>query len=333
MKLVMTLLARDEADIIDSHLSFHLNAGVDFVVATDHRSADGTTEILESYARSGVLRLIREEGEFTRQGEWQTRMARLAARDHNADWVINSDADEFWWPRAGSLKESLGLVPERYGVVRGLLRSFLPLRENSDSFSERMTVRLALSAPLNDPATPYRPATKVAHRGHSGAVVGGGGHQVFGLPWPLFRAWHPVEIFHLPLRSREQCARKYRKTWTGWEQNLRGDLARARIASDEGRDDAIWERVALGRADVERGLAERWLATDTRLRDALRANSGSSQAKPAGETPLPPPGRAEFDAHALEAVVFDEAEVVRYSRWADEVSARLARLEAAVGPT
>ena len=62
MKLVMTLLARDEADIVDAQLSFHLNAGVDFVVATDNLSQDGTTEILESYARDGHLHLIREQG-------------------------------------------------------------------------------------------------------------------------------------------------------------------------------------------------------------------------------------------------------------------------------
>ena len=46
MKLVMTLLARDEADIVESWLAFHLNAGAAFVVATDNRSQDATTEIL-----------------------------------------------------------------------------------------------------------------------------------------------------------------------------------------------------------------------------------------------------------------------------------------------
>ena len=78
MKLVMTLLARDEADVVGANVDFHLNAGVDFVVATDNRSQDGTTDILEAYARGRQLHLIREEGEYLQQAEWVTRMARLA---------------------------------------------------------------------------------------------------------------------------------------------------------------------------------------------------------------------------------------------------------------
>ena len=101
----MTLLVRDERDIVEEHLAFHLAAGVDEVIVTDHASTDGTEEILERYAADGRVRVLREtEGPF-RQREWVTRMARLAATEHGADWVINGDADEFWWPRGGSLQE------------------------------------------------------------------------------------------------------------------------------------------------------------------------------------------------------------------------------------
>ena len=53
MKLAMTLLARDEADIVDAQIAFHLHAGVDFVVATDNRSEDGTTRGLRAVRARG----------------------------------------------------------------------------------------------------------------------------------------------------------------------------------------------------------------------------------------------------------------------------------------
>ena len=59
----MTLLVRDEADIVDAQLAYHLHAGVDHVIATDNASSDGTTELLERYERGGCLRLFREPGE------------------------------------------------------------------------------------------------------------------------------------------------------------------------------------------------------------------------------------------------------------------------------
>ena len=326
----MTLVVRDEADILDAHLAYHLDAGVDFIIVTDHRSRDGTTEILESYEGSGALRLIRDDSEFARQSAWQTRMARLAATEYEADWVISSDADEFWWPRGHSLKDVLSAVPSRYGVVRGLVRNFVPRRDDSGTFSERMIVRLTASAPINDPATPFRPVVKVAHRGHSGVVFGeGGSHRVFGLPGEVLDAWHPVEVLHVPLRSREQCARKYRKTWTGWAENLRGDLARAKQASDEGRPNPIWDRVALDDSDIERGLADGSLVSDTRLRDALKLLRGDAVA-PSPATwnqRSSPPVLGEIAGHALDVAVFEEAELIRHRRWIDELEARVVRLE------
>ena len=104
----MTLLVRDEADVVDAQLAFHLSAGVDLVIATDNASTDGTTEILERYEREGAASgSSASGGDDMRQDVWVTRMARLAAVEYGADWVIHSDADEFWWPRGGSLKDVL----------------------------------------------------------------------------------------------------------------------------------------------------------------------------------------------------------------------------------
>ena len=79
--------------------------------------------------------MLREEAEELRQAEWVTRMSRLAATEHGADWVIPSDADEFWWPRGGSLAEILAAVPARFGAVRGLVRNFVLRSRRRAAFS------------------------------------------------------------------------------------------------------------------------------------------------------------------------------------------------------
>ena len=100
MKLVMTLLVRDEEDIVRENLDFHLAQGVDQVIVTDNGSEDATAEILREYESQGVLRLLFEASDDYSQGRWVTRMAGWRPPS-GADWVINNDADEFWWPRAG----------------------------------------------------------------------------------------------------------------------------------------------------------------------------------------------------------------------------------------
>ncbi len=173
----MTLLARNEDDVLDAHLAFHLNAGVDFVVAIDNGSDDGTSEILESYARDGYVDVTHDAGEL-QQAEWVTRMARRSATEFGADWVVNSDADEFWWPRGGSLKEVLSAVPTNYGSVRGMWRHFAPRPDGDEFFAERMTVRVC--NPGSEDNSPYSPRFKTVHRGDPNVEVVHGNHRAVG---------------------------------------------------------------------------------------------------------------------------------------------------------
>ena len=141
MKLVMTLLVRDEQDIVRENLDFHLAQGVDQVVVTDNGSEDATVEILREYESQGILRLLLEPSDDYSQGRWVTRMARLAATDLEADWVINNDADEFWWPRAGSLKSIFDRLGDEVGLVVAGRQNFVPRPEDGRPFWERMTLR------------------------------------------------------------------------------------------------------------------------------------------------------------------------------------------------
>ena len=92
MRLVMCLKVRDEADIIEDNLRYHRAQGVDFFIVTDNGSVDGTLEILRRWERDGRSAGDRGAGTSTRTTaqDWVTRMARLAATDHGADWVLHA---------------------------------------------------------------------------------------------------------------------------------------------------------------------------------------------------------------------------------------------------
>jgi len=325
MKLVMTLLARDEADVVESWLAFHLGAGADFVVATDNRSVDGTTEVLERYAREGHVHLVREPGEDLRQNEWVTRMARLAATQFGADWVINSDADEFWWPRGASLREVLAAISPRYGTVGAFLRVFVPRPDGANAFFERMTVRFSALAPINDPASLYKPIRKVIHRAHPEIQVTRGNHALVNSPFAPLRGWFPIEVFHFPLRSFAQCEHKAELQGTAFERYIARPPtayhARMFEALRSGTLAEYYEALVVDDAEVEHGVAEGRLVVDTRLRDSL---SALRDGRPlAFETP----SLVDEATYAVEAATLGEADVVRLQRRLDTLEERLAAIE------
>jgi hypothetical protein len=262
MRVAMTLLARDEADVVDSWLRYHLARGVDLVVATDHRSRDGTSEILREHARDGRVVVFREEAEALRQDEWTTRMSRLAATQYGAEWVIPSDADEFWWPREGTFAEVLEAVPHRFGVVRGLMRHFV-LRPGDGAPLERLVLRARASTDLT---SPYHGQVKVTHRAVADVRLGFGNHDAEGRDLRVLRDWFPFEVLHFPLRSIAQLESKFvaRPSLGQHITRARGLLlggALARFLAETLVDDEA----------AETGLRDGSLVRDTRLRDALRA--------------------------------------------------------------
>jgi hypothetical protein len=324
VRLALTLLAKNEADVIDANIAFHLAAGVDFIVAMDNDSDDGTTEILERYEQLGVLHLIREPSTDFQQGRWVTRMARLAA-DRGADWVINADADEFWWPRAAGLKEALERLPPRYGIVYGIWRPFVPRPLDGGHFAERLTVRLSAEAAINDPSSPFRPARKATHRGHPQVLVRNGNHDVQADGLVLLHGWYPFEVFHLPLRARDQIERKYRG---GAERGLRFVPAETRL-------EAAGDPLVVLDNELERGIAAGVLTEDTRLRDALRAIAGvgrlSTETRfsvtPSSAVAISRPSIVDDALFAVEAAVVSQADEVRLRRQVDELDRRVQALE------
>ena len=280
----MTLLVRDEADIVAQNIEHHLNAGVDFVVATDNGSTDGTLDILDAYERAGVLKLVREPEQNFAQVAWMTRMAHQAREDFGADWVLNNDADEFWHPLAGDLKS--GLRPHDGGVMRcprcTLIYAFDT--DTSVPWPDRVVFRTASPQPRpsadagpQDPHYYYLAAPKALASTAGLTRVHMGNHDV-DHETPLSRLKPTIRVYHVPIRDEEQYRRRVVQGaaaleanrnfgpgvgwhWRQWNQ----------VISEAASIDAVMQRILPDRERLERDLAAGVLVKDTTVRDSLRA--------------------------------------------------------------
>ena len=106
-KIALTIVAKNEIDVIEENIKFHLKQGVDVIIATDNNSTDGTKEVFKKYQTQGVLHLIEETSNDFNQAKFVDRMIILAKEKYNADWVINADADEFWYSAHNDLKKDI----------------------------------------------------------------------------------------------------------------------------------------------------------------------------------------------------------------------------------
>lgn len=314
MRIAMTLLVRDEADVVETWLRYHLARGIDVVIATDHASIDGTSDVLHEHARDGRVVVTREPAGPVRQSEWMTRMSRVAATEHGADWVIPSDADEFWWPRLGSFADVLESVPNRFGVVRGLMRPFV-LVPGDGFFGERLVVR---TRPTADLSSQYHAQIKVVHRGVPDATVETGNHDAVGHGLRVLRDWFPFEVLHFPLRSIEQLEDKFaRRPTTGQHTARAVELLRS------GRFETLVAETVFGEGALTAGLGDGSLVRDVRLRDALRAL--------ADDLPLPSvaaPSLADEADLAIDAgIALEHDSAVRVERLCRDLEHAVAVLE------
>lgn len=285
-RLVMTMVVRDEEELLVANLEHHLDQGVDLILVADNGSVDATPVILDRYRRGGFVDWYREPLDVWRQHVWVTRMARRAATDHGADWVLHTDADEFWFPRSHpTIRAALETVPRRTGVVVARRTNVVARREASGSWRRTCTVRRG--AEVNELGWPLGP--KLAHRGDPDIVVRQGNHELESTALGPSLDDGRLEIVHLPLRTREQFRSKVERLGAAYvsDPELPAGIGR-RFRHwygllRAGDLDAEWHRLTVPEAEVEAGLADGTLIEDHRLvRVLYRWSRAGEESTPCG---------------------------------------------------
>jgi len=222
-KIVMTLMVRDEADVIAAMLEHHLAEGVDVVIVTDNGSVDGTREILAEYAASGRVEVHDYLKHDKNQAAVVSSMAARAATHHGATWVVNADADEFFVARdpQKTLRDALAEIPTGIGSFEAQVINMTgpPAREGGSIHRLVWRDHREESSLMETVALHSHPTSDVIHVGRPDVVVVQGNHgvniQSLGSP----PRGSEVEVLHYPWRTYSQYATKIENTGKSYDAN------------------------------------------------------------------------------------------------------------------
>ena len=212
-KLIMTLWVRDEIDIIEHNIEFHLKQGVDFIIASDNGSKDGTKEVFETYQKKGVLYLLDDPIQDHSQAKSVNKMARIAIDEYGATCVFHCDADEFWHANSGNLKNEIS-TSDKEVLIANVINVLLYDKDGEEAFPQ--DTKYAVVRPV----VPYnyiedskrvnlfyfRYQPSVIFRGYH--EVSAGNHTVTDIPETEIGRSKDIIIYHYPLRNKDRFYQK-----------------------------------------------------------------------------------------------------------------------------
>ncbi len=213
IKLVMTILVKNEADIIEANIKTHSYLGVDAFMIMDNNSTDGTREILSKLSKEFNITIVDEKG-YYQQKKFMTKLAFLAKKKYKPDWIINSDADEFWIPTdRKNLKEHLAF---KGGVVRIDRFNMLPLVESierdniffnsiyevTNQINYRFLKREDISILLG------QASRKVITNPHGLIKINSGNHSAEHIAFWDKKTIKGIRNYHYPIRSYKQFKKR-----------------------------------------------------------------------------------------------------------------------------
>jgi len=218
-KIVLLVLPSNQGDILKDWIEWHLDLGVDLILAEDVGSSDNTHEVLESFAKAGRVQwsVVPEKNRSKYRAE--EMLAKMAIDHHKADWIIMSDVDEFLCPQGQELRRLLRRAAAK-SVTAISVPCFNvtgPAFESARRATETLTLRIdrPVSPPddqliSGDLPVPYifiRHPPKTIARASAFVGYGPGMHTVV-TAWGKTRAFPQLHFLHYPIRGFDRLAAK-----------------------------------------------------------------------------------------------------------------------------
>jgi len=278
--IVMTMMVRDEADIVGAMIEHHLAQGIDLFLVTDNGSVDGTTEILEEFARDGRIELSHDPRHLKQQHEVVTAMSREAAR-RGAQWVLNADADEFWvcaHDTGRTVADELAEIDPAIGAFEVPVIDMTGPPALSGSGLQRLLFRdQRPDAVMRDRGIHAHSTPDVAFVPHGEVTVAQGNHFVDVASEGELGPGRGLQVYHFPWRSWAQFERKVGNAGRAYEASphLRPSVNHHGMRDYRRLNDGLLLASYIARHPTEEELADGiekgWFVEDRRIADRVRS--------------------------------------------------------------
>jgi hypothetical protein len=229
-RVVLLVLPSDQGDILKDYIEWHLDLGVDLILAEDVGSSDNTHEILEFFSNTGRVQwsLVPEKNRLKYRPE--ETLAKMAIDEHGADWIIMSDVDEFLCPQGDDLRTILqrAAADNVAALSVSCFNMTGPVPESGTTATETHTLRIdrrldpsteqLLSDDIPAPYVFIRHPPKTITRASSFAGYGPGTHTV-KTTWGKYGEFPELRFLHYPIRGFDRFQTKIANAAAFFEEN------------------------------------------------------------------------------------------------------------------
>jgi len=229
-KTVLITLPSDQGDILKDYIEWHLDLGVDFIIAQDCKSSDNTGEILNFFSKRGQLHwFTMPERNLSKYSPANT-LVKMAIDRCEADWIIMSDVDEFFCPNGKDLKTILqrAAADDITSISIPCFNMTGPILESSARATERLTLRIdqpviataeqSLSGNIPVPHNFMQHPPKTITRAMAFVEYGPGNHNVI-TAWGRAEQLPDLYMLHYQIRGFDKFQTKVANTAVFFEEN------------------------------------------------------------------------------------------------------------------